>query len=93
MKAIEKKTKNLNKNKITSHLTRLNRWFPPDLRSGGNAAVSGDCLMPSLSSGREPGSQDGLPATRAAAYRRISPQKNRVLAAYHQSERERSHKD
>ena len=49
-----------------------NNLFPPELRSVGNAAVSGDCLLPSLSSGREPGSQDGLPATRAATYRRIS---------------------
>lgn len=46
--------------------------FPPSLRSVGNAAVSGDCLLPSLRSGREPGSQDGL-ALRAAAYRRILP--------------------
>jgi len=47
--------------------------FPPSLRSGGNAAVSGDCLLPSLRSGREPGSQDGH-ALRAAAYRRIRQQ-------------------
>jgi hypothetical protein len=37
---------------------------------GENAAVSGDCLTPRSARG-EPGSQDGLPATRAAAYRRI----------------------
>ena len=37
---------------------------------GKNAAVSGDCLSPSLRSGEESGSQDGL-ALRAAAYRRI----------------------
>jgi hypothetical protein len=37
---------------------------------GENTAVSGDCLTPHSARG-EPGSQDGLPATRAAAYRRI----------------------
>jgi hypothetical protein len=50
----------------------LTSLFFPSLRSGKNAAVSGDCLSPALRSGEEPGSQDGR-ALRAAAYRRISP--------------------
>ena len=61
---------------LALHSGSLCWTFPPSLRSVGNAAVSGDCLMPSLRSGREPGSQDGL-ALRAAAYRRIIWKKNK----------------